>query len=420
MSTFKLMPPIFTTADTPDNAAAPGRTGAGWRAGATAQSIPLSARASAKLRLLRMGITQRLLGLGLVLMAMAVLTGVSLTQAGLLEQSADALETQVLPGLRQGHELRRMVDETRGMEAMLLLAPDRAAREQLVGQLQQQRLRVMAQWAAQQRRAAASAHYSVADQALFEAVAARLTAYWAAQDEVRAALEAADSATVIVAAQGLSPAVEQTSPHYGLQATAAFASPSAGNAQPLSPQQRARRLLAGPSQAAWRAVAESLEMWLQGQEQRAAQLAEQSRGQAVWWRSGLAAMLASICLISAGLLVRLRQKAEEHGPPSTLPGLPEAMDRIATHSRMVALNAAVQAARSGQPGAADQAERAHLASQAEALARQCDAARQGLRLGQPKARRRVSPQPGVGDAAVPTSAAPAAGAPALSDAHDPK
>lgn len=303
----------------------------------------------------RLRMRERLGALALLLVLLAVLTGVSLTQAGLLDHGADQLEDSVLPALRRTQDVRRLLDEARGLEAQQLLAETAQDRETGLVQLKRQRRLVEAQLAATGR-----GGEDDEDRRLKALVQERLAQYWAAQDRVLAALAS--------------------------QPEPADAAPAPGHP--------ARRLLAEESQAAWRAVSEALVFWYQHQEQRAAALARQSRAQAGWLRTVAGGLLG---LVFAGSLLALwrrqrgyvvRPSAATAVTPSMLPApdLPETLDSIATHSRLVALNAAVQAARTGEPTEADLAERAHLASEAEALARRCDEARRGLRLGQPKTR----------------------------------
>jgi hypothetical protein len=146
--------------------------------------------------------------------------------------------------------------------------------------------------------------------------------------------------------------------------------------------------MAGASQAAWTELGQALGDWLVHQERRAAELAQESRSQAQWLRLGVAAFMGTLLLACLGWLLRLRPHViadpapfVASRPPADDDRLPSALDDIATQSRLVALNAAVQAARHGEPSDTEMAERVRLAVEAEELARRCDAARKNLRLG---------------------------------------
>lgn len=322
---------------------------------------------------------ERLGALALLFLMLAVLTGVSLTQAGLLDRGASRIEDTVLPTLRRTQDVRRLLDEARGLEALQFLAESDQARAEGLDQLKRQRRLVEAQLAAVGR-----AGEDDEDRRLKALVQERLAQYWAAQDKVLAALAHPPGAGQT------SPEVAQTLPE-AAQGQATASAPAQASAEPAQP---ARQLLARESQAAWTAVSQALVFWYQHQEQRAAEVARQSRSQAQWLRWGTGSLMALLALGSGVLLWRrprgyaVAPAAANTTPPSVLPmpGLPETLDSIAVHSRLVALNAAVQAARTGAPSDADLAERAHLASEAESLARRCDEARRGLRLGQPKSR----------------------------------
>lgn len=318
--------------------------------------------------LTQLGAGERLGALSLLLLLLAVLTGVSLTQAGLLDRSADELESQSLPVLRQVNDVRRLVDEARGLEALQFLADSADERARLAHRLQQQRQRVAALLASQIRRAAwPQPAHDDEDQRLQAAVQHHLQQYWATQDKVLAA----------VAAAAVQPGQGEASTN-----------PGAGQASALpGPAPTARRLLAIESQAAWGALDEALQRWYSHQESRAAGLAKASRSQAEWLRLGVGGLMALVLCATLTLLWRRwRPRGGSSGRSPGATGLSDAMDAIAMQSRLVALNAAVQAARSGAPSPAESAERIHLAREADALARRCDAARRKLRLGAPAVR----------------------------------
>lgn len=309
---------------------------------------------------LRMG--ERLGALSLLLLLLAVLTGVSITQAGLLDSAADQLEDQTLPALRQVHELRRVVDQARGLEALHLLSAEEAERERLETQLLRQRERLQSHLNALAARSGAP--QDATERRLNAQLADQLARWWVVQDKVLAASRAA-----------------------------------AAQPQNSEASQLARRLMAADSQTAWQAVGEALDQCQRLHNQRAAELARGHRAQAELLRIALASVLGLVLLASVLLLVRLRRRAGPalgglardavFGPglgqtPAEATGLPASLDSIVTHSRLLALNAAVQAARQGAPSPTEQAERAHLAAEAEALARRCDAVRRGLRLGMPR------------------------------------
>lgn len=294
---------------------------------------------------------ERLGALLLMLVLLAVLTGVSLSQAGLLDDQADTLQDQTLPAMRRLQELRHLVDEARGLEALHVLTDDPTERQRIAGRLQRQREAVQGRLAAQAARASANQDQAAdteleAEQRLLAQLQQRLAAYWAAQDQVLAA------------------------PHPGEEAA------GHGAAAP-------RALLAGQSQTAWQALGQALDQWQQAQAQRAAAIAQQSRSQAQWLRLMAAGVLGAVLVVSALLAHRFSRRPPPSGAPHGAgpgadAGLPQVLESLAERSRLLALNAAVQAARQGQPSAADLAERAHLAAEAEALARRCDAARRAL------------------------------------------
>lgn len=314
-----------------------------------------------------MGMGERLGALSMLLLLLAVLTGVSLTQAGLLDEGADDLENVTLPALRQVNDLRRLVDEARGLEALQLLTDSADERKRLAQQLGQQRRLVQALLDRQTRPALSAASAADEEPRLRAMVQQQLERFWNAQDKVLAALDT-------------------YTPRPGEGATDGHAAPTAAAAI-SGAEASARRLLAIESQAAWTAFEQALQQWTLHQEARLAARAKASRSQAEAWRMGAGGLLGAVLVLALAALAwrwRARQRAGMRRPAPS--GLTETLDQIAAQSRLVALNAAVQAARSGAPSPTESAERVHLAREADALARRCDAARRKLRLGQPAVR----------------------------------
>lgn len=154
----------------------------------------------------------------LVLAVLGVLTGVSLNRAARLGQELERLEEVALPATRMVHDLALLADEARGLEALLLLLDDERERRDVESRLMQQRGRIAERLASQVARL-----HDASDRRLLAEVNTALGAWWTVQDQVLGAARAAPTD------------VAQAS--------------------------RARRLLAGESQTAYRQLLDTLERW---------------------------------------------------------------------------------------------------------------------------------------------------------------
>ncbi|MDT7836814.1 MCP four helix bundle domain-containing protein [Aquabacterium sp. OR-4] len=154
----------------------------------------------------------------LVLAVLGVLTGVSLSRAARLGQELERLEQVALPAARMVHDLALLADEARGLEALLLLLDDERERRDVEARLMQQRGRIAERLASQVSRL-----HDASDRKLLADVNSALGSWWSVQDQVLGAARAA-----------------------------------VGNASEAG---RARRLLAGESQLAYRQLLDTLERW---------------------------------------------------------------------------------------------------------------------------------------------------------------
>ena len=270
----------------------------------------------------------------LLLLALSLLAGVSVSQTQALEAQAVQAEAVLLPALKQVHVLTRQVDEQRGMAALHLTLQEGAARAELEGRLQAGRLQI-------QRRMAALAQRLVddTDRSHHRSVAASLVLFWAAQDRLLAASRRAPT-----------------------DAAAA---------------QQARALLAGESQAAFVRLRTDIDAWWTYTEQAMTQLVQQANAaahrvaQTVWALAGLLVL----ALAMAWALWRAPRQRMQAPQPTRAGGLDAGAARAHAQTHLQALNAAVAAARRGEPGRA-----AGLSAQeAQRLADQVAAAAQGLR-----------------------------------------
>lgn len=269
----------------------------------------------------------------LLLLALCLLAGVSVSQTHALHADAQQAAVVVVPALKQVHALARQVDEQRGMAALHLTLDNAERRSDLEDRLHAGRLQI-------ERRMAAFAQRldDDTDRAHHRSVAAALAAFWAAQDQLLAASRrgAADAAAA----------------------------------------QQARSLLTGPAQQAYLQLRAAIEAWWSTLEGAAIRQAEQASTtahrllQLVWAVAALAAL--GVALAWAQWRVLRRPASVPAGGPA-LPA--DAALRGQLHGHLQALNAAVSAARRGEPGRAAGLS----AHEARHLADQVAGAAQGLR-----------------------------------------
>jgi hypothetical protein len=276
-------------------------------------------------------------GATLLLLALALATGLLLSttrQSGARLAEVDEL---ILPSVRLVHEMTVVVDEARGLSALHLLHADRAEQRDLEGRLQAARQRIERRMAVSRQRLADDT-----ERRHFQRVRTSLSAYWAAQERLLvASRQAADT-------------------------------PPAAN--------RSRALLGGESQAAFQQLRADLDAWWAYTDELAgvalAQAASQARQQALLL--GLQALLLlglGACLLAGrptrGAGARTAgapwpPTGPATGPTTALAALSPAapppvsrrpadgpalsLDQLALQARLLALNAAVAAARGGAVG----------------------------------------------------------------------
>jgi Four helix bundle sensory module for signal transduction len=268
----------------------------------------------------------------LLLLALGLLAGVSVSQSRDAEAQAIHTEAVLLPTLQQVHDLASRVDEQRGMAALHITLRSDTERQVLDGRLRASRQQVERRMAALGQRPAGDT-----DRQHHATVQSALTSFWAAQDKL---LAASRRATQDPAAADL-----------------------------------ARSLLAGEAQQAFDHLRADIEAWWAEIERAAAQLASQSRAAAqhaalvVW----ALALLAALALAVGWALLRLPLQAQQPSQaPQASAGVP---DSHAAQQHLLALNEVVAAARRGEPGRAP-----GLSSmEAQRLAEQVDGAARGLR-----------------------------------------
>lgn len=233
--------------------------------------------------------SQRLLTALLGLLALVgVLTGVSLHRASQLDDALSRLDEGGWPSVRAVHGLALLVDEARGMEALHLLLDSELERRDVEARLDRQRRRIAERLAAQAPRTA-----DAAERRHLAEVNGAVSAWWSVQDQVLVASRA-----------GLSDAAQA---------------------------QRARALMTGDSQAAYRRLLEALEAWWQYHDQQAQFPPSKARGSALrllHLLNGLALLLGVAALALAVAAWRsLREAASMAARPVPLP--PPAGDRHA-------------------------------------------------------------------------------------------
>ena len=276
----------------------------------------------------------------LLLLTLGLLAGVSLSQTRQIEATSIAFDERVMPAIKQVHELTTGVDELRGLAALHLLLRNEVERRALEARLQAGRHGVERLLNAYGKRLVDDT-----DRQHHAAVQASLAPFWATQDRLLAASRRAP------------------------------ADPAAAAL--------ARALLTGESQQAFVRVRSDLDAWWAYTEAAAARAARQARAAAhtALWLAGAGVVLALLSLVVA-VVVRVQRPPADRARRRPLrdaardvsaSGLP--VDSLALQRHLAALNAAVAAARRGEPGRA-----AGLSAQeAQRLAEQVDAAARGLR-----------------------------------------
>lgn len=271
----------------------------------------------------------------LLLLALGLLAGVSVSQTHALHAEVLQAETVRLPALIAVNDMARLLDEQRGVAALLLTLGDEAGHKELAARLRAGRDAV-------ERRLAYLARLPSDDagRAHHHSVSQGLATFWAAQDRL-----------------------------VTLARRAATDGESA---------RQARGLLTGDAQQAFLRVRADIGAWSAHLEQVAVQQAADSRQaahlmvQAVW---ALAA-LAALALAVGWAVLRWPHApapafAAGDGPDTALPQ----RLRSGIDPHLQALNAAVATARRGEPGRGAGLS----AEEANQLADQVAAAAQGLR-----------------------------------------
>ena len=241
--------------------------------------------------------------LALLLLVLAVSAGLSVATAWPLQPDTTQDGDVIPPSIRLVHQVVVAVDEVRGLAALHLMLRGDGELAEVEARLQAGRLKI-------ERRMALSARRLTDDteRGHFQQARASLTAFWAAQDRL---LAASRRTTDDPAAAAL-----------------------------------ARALLAGESQQAFQQLQTDLEAWWAYTEQWAEAAARQaaSRAGSLAALAVLQAVLAAAALWVAARVWRTR--------PAPLPAgaRQRALDSLAFQAHLVALNAQVAAARSGDGG----------------------------------------------------------------------
>lgn len=269
--------------------------------------------------------------LGLLALALCLLAGVSVSQSHQARARSVALDEMVLPAIKQVHKLQIQVDELRGMAALHLLLRSEGQRADLDRRLRAGREAVERQMASYGKRLVDDT-----DRRHHQAVQAGLADFWVAQDRLLAASRRAP-------------------------------------VEPAAAAQ-ARALLTGESQQAYERLRAELDAWWAYTEQWAAQTARRAGAAAylgllsAWVSLGAAA--SALVLVAVATALRRRPLSQPRAVSAR-----RAVDASALQQHLASLNAAVAAARRGEPGRA-----AGLSAQeAQCLADQVDAATRGLR-----------------------------------------
>ena len=265
----------------------------------------------------------------LLLLALGLLAGVSVSQTRQVEAQALHTEVVVVPALQWVHELATRVDEQRGMAALHITLRSDAERQALEARLRASRQQLERRMAAFGQRLA-----DATDRQHHATVQAGLAGFWDAQDKLLAASRRA--------------------------------------AQDPSAAPLARALLVGEAQQAFDRVRADIQSWWAETERAAGLAAHEARASAqhaalVAWAQ---ALLSALALAVGWALLRLPQRQPQRPPPGA-----QALDGAAAQQHLGALNDAVAAARRGEPGRA-----AGLSAlEAQRLAEQVDSAARALR-----------------------------------------
>ena len=283
---------------------------------ATLATLPIGPRLGAALALLLL-----LMGLG---------TALSSRQSHAQLQTLALMEQTALPSARLLHELTSQVDELRGLLALHLMLGGTAEATATAQQMQLRRQALELRLAAVGPRLV-----DATERSHFEAVSASMVVFMAEQDKLLAItrLGTQDAATAAAA----------------------------------------RTQLTGPSQLAYQRLSADLGAWSAYVEQRIDQASRQARMQGAGLPLQLAllatAMLAAAAVLAAAAWARARQPGASQAAAQAarsadaqadwprrrrLVDLVDTVDRLAFEAHLLALNAAVAAARQGQPEAPEQ------------------------------------------------------------------
>ena len=241
--------------------------------------------------------------LAVLLLVLALSAGLSVATAWPLQADTAQVDDVTLPSIRLVHEVVAAVDEVRGLAALHLMLRGAGELAEVEARLQAGRLKIERRMAASQRRLADDT-----ERGHFQQAHTSLTVFWASQDRLLAASRrTADDPT----------------------------------AAPL-----ARALLGGESQQAFQQLTADLEAWWAYTEQLVEAIARQtaSRASSLAGLAVLQAVLAAAALLVAALAWRTRPAP----PPADT--RQRALDGLAFQAHLVALNAQVAAARSGDSG----------------------------------------------------------------------
>jgi hypothetical protein len=270
----------------------------------------------------------------LLLLALGLLAGVSVSQTHALHADAAQTETVRLPALLAVNDLTRLLDEQRGLAALHLTLTDAAGRQELEDRLQLGRI-------ALERRIALLGRLVADEEGLVHhsGVSVGLATFLEVQDRLMAASR--DAVHDVDAAQ------------------------------------RARALLTGEAQQAFLRLRADISAWSAQLEKAAMEQAVAARQaasmvvQVVWALAALAALGLALAIAVAHAPLKAAPTAASDGPDSSLPQ----RLRSGIDPHLQALNEAVATARRGAPGRGTGLS----AQEANALADQLAAAALGLR-----------------------------------------
>lgn len=265
----------------------------------------------------------------LLLLALALVTGVSLSMTR--QQGARLVEVDelILPSVRLVHEMAVAVDEARGLSALHVLRADPAERQDLEDRLRAAQQRIERRMAVSRQRLADDT-----ERRHYQQVRASLSAYWAAQDRLLAA------------------------------------SRLAVDTPPAATQ--ARALLGGDSQTAFQQLRADLDAWWAYTDELAGVALSQGASQVVQQNLLLGVQACLLLGLSAGMLAGRRtastgaptpRQSVSASTPVPVPvptsassgpaePVPVSLTQLAFQARLLALNVAVAAARGGAVGQA--------------------------------------------------------------------